>query len=62
MITKKFKDLSVGDTFIFNNVEYTRIADEKISCCRSNNAVLNDETKKKTFIQPLSEVQVNDQL
>jgi hypothetical protein len=62
MITKQFKDLGVGDTFIFNNVEYVRIADEKISCCRSNNAALTDETKTKTFIQPLSEVQVNDQL
>jgi len=60
MSTKQFKDLQIGETFTYNNVEYTRIKDEKISCCRSNNAVDNTEAKAKTFIQPLSEVQVND--
>lgn len=59
---KQFKDLQIGEKFTYNNVAYVRIADEKISCCRSNNAALSDETKTKTFIQPLSEVQVNDQL
>lgn len=60
MSTKQFKDLQIGEKFTYNNVEYVRIADEKISCCRSNNAVDTTEAKAKTFIQPLSEVQVND--
>jgi hypothetical protein len=62
MTTKQFKELKVGDTFTFNNIEYVRIADEKISCCRSNNAALVSEAKTKSFVPPLSEVQVNDQL
>lgn len=60
MITKQFKDLQIGEKFVYNNTEYTRIADERISCCRSNNAVDTTEAQTKTFIQPLSEVQVND--
>ena len=60
MTTKQFKDLQIGEKFVYNNVEYVRIADERVSCCRSNNAVDTTTTATKTFIQPLSEVQVND--
>lgn len=59
---KQFKDLAVGEAFTFNNVSYIRIADEKVSCCRTNNAAKADNPQEKTQITPITEVEVNDQL
>lgn len=59
---KIFKDLTVGETFTLNGVSYTRIADERVSCCRTHNAAKVDNPNEKTQIQPTTEVEVNDQL
>jgi len=51
----KFMDLKVGDKFSYDGINYEKIPDERISCCRVNNArQLNDNTKVQ--ILPLSEV------
>jgi hypothetical protein len=60
MINKQFKDLAVGERFTFNDQEYIRIQDEKVSCCRTHNAALVSNPATKSQITPLTEVQVND--
>lgn len=57
---KQFKDLLDGQIFKINELEYKKIPAVKISCCRSINAENTADTNNKTFVQPLSEVEVND--
>lgn len=59
---KQFKDLVEGEIFKHNNLEYKKIASVKVSCCRSINAEDTTNSSNKTFIQPLVEVETNDQL
>ncbi|NDG30869.1 hypothetical protein EB118_12450 [bacterium] len=60
MSMKQFKDLNIGDKFTFNNIEYVRISDERISCCQVKNAALANDSTTKIQVPPLSEVEVND--
>jgi hypothetical protein len=45
-----------------NGIQYKKIPDIKISCCRSINATAVDNPNNKIQVQPLTEVEVNDQL
>ena len=54
---KQFKDLVIGEQFIHNSISYTRIEDDRISCCQVKNAI-NNETQEKTMILPLENVSV----
>lgn len=58
---KKFEDLNVGENFIHNNVEYTKIERIKISCCRSVNCNVSNDSSKREFIDPSTEVTVKDE-
>jgi len=57
---KQFKDILDGEIFKVNQLEYKKIPSVKISCCRSINAELTSDTNKKTFVQPITEVEVHD--
>lgn len=59
MITKQFKDVVVGEKFMYNGLEYERTADVRVSCCKILNAVSTTNPNAKIQIQPLKEVQVN---
>ena len=59
MANKKFIDLSVGQKFTLNGLEYEKIPDERISCCRVNNAQQINNGDKIQVI-PIEEVSVND--
>lgn len=61
-MNKPFKDLNEGEVFKYNNLEYKKIAAVKVSCCRSINAEETSNANNKIFIQPLTEVEINDQL
>lgn len=61
-MNKPFKDLNEGEVFKYNNLEYKKIAAVKVSCCRSINAEETSNSNNKIFIQPLAEVEINDQL
>lgn len=61
-MNKQFKDLTDGELFRYNNLEYKKIPAVKISCCRSINAEESTNAQNRTFIQPTTEVEVNDQL
>ncbi len=56
---KQFKDLNVGEKFIYNSIGYTRIEDERVSCCHVNNAI-NNETQEKIMVIPLENVTVEN--
>lgn len=61
-MNKQFKDILEGEQFKHNSLEYKKIAAVKVSCCRSINAEETTNTNNKIFIQPLIEVEINDQL
>lgn len=48
-------DLKLGDKFVYENQEYTRIPDERISCCKVLNAQ-SVATGEKIQIVPITEV------
>ena len=54
----RFVDIAVGTKFIHDGQEYTKIADERINCCRVNNAVLSSNPAHKVMIVPANEVEV----
>lgn len=60
MATKKFFDIAVGEVFIFNSVEYTKISEERISCCKALNAETVSEPKSKIQIVPITEVETKE--
>ena len=57
-MNKLFKDLSIGEKFSYNNEIYTKVEEDRVSCCKVLNAV-KDTTNEKVMITPLQEVQVN---
>lgn len=57
---KQFKDIQDGEMFKLNGIEYKKIPNVKISCCRSINSEETADANKKHFVQPLVEVEVND--
>jgi hypothetical protein len=59
---KQFKELQIGQNFTHNGKEYTRIENQRVSCCTTYNACETADAAKKIAITPLTEVQVNDQL
>lgn len=56
----EFKQLKVDDIFILDNIEYKRMTDQKISCCKSLNAVATNNPAQKIQVKPLTKVQIND--
>ncbi len=57
-MNKLFKDLNIGEKFIYNNETYIKAEDERVSCCKVLNA-LKESNNEKVMITPLQEVQVN---
>ena len=56
---KLFKELTVGQVFKVNGVEYVRIDEYKVSCCRSVNCQNNADANQKTFFPPDTIVETN---
>ena len=46
-----FAEVSVGQNFKFNNIVYTKTEPQKVSCCKTLNAV-NLENNQKVMIKP----------
>lgn len=57
-MNKQFKDLLVGEKFIYNDEIYTKTEPESISCCKTLNAI-KDSNNEKVMITPLQEVTTN---
>jgi hypothetical protein len=56
--TQKFVDIAIGTKFKFDNKEYIKIKDQRVTCCKVFNATLPDDPNQKFFIVPISEVEV----
>jgi hypothetical protein len=54
---KKFMDVQVGDSFKYEGIVYKKIPDERISCCRVNNAQQTNDPATKVQIVPIAEVE-----
>lgn len=53
----KFSELSVGQKFKVNGTEYVKTEPQKVSCCRTNNA-LNLVDNQSVMIKPDVDVEV----
>lgn len=60
MVNKQFKDVGLNQEFVFNGVNYKKVEEKRISCCRCINACCLDNTESKTQFKPEEEVQVNE--
>ena len=56
-MNKPFAEISIGTKFKFNGVEYTKIEDVRVSCCRVINSRKNDDGSNH-YINPTTEVEV----
>lgn len=61
MATKQFKDVNVNEVFTLNGVNYTKIEEVRVSCCRCINACLTTDPNNKIQVKPLDEVVVSDE-
>lgn len=55
----KFSELSVGDQFVYKNITYTKTEPQKISCCKTLNAI-NLSNNQKVMIKPIENVEKVD--
>lgn len=60
MKTVQFKDVKVDQVFKMGEIEYKKITEKRISCCKFTNACLVTDENQKVGVKPLTEVQVND--
>ena len=58
-MTEPFNTIAIGTNFVWHNVEYSKIADERISCCKVLNAVRLD-SGEKIMIAPIENVEVKN--
>lgn len=56
----QFKDVVIGTKFVYQGETYTRIPDDRQSCCLVHNAQ-KDSDGSKIMVVPLSEVEVINQ-
>ena len=52
-----FAELAVGQKFKFNNIVYTKTEPQKVSCCKTLNAV-NLDNNQKAMIKPNDTVEL----
>lgn len=57
-MNKTFGELSVGDRFVFNNQEFVKTNEVRISCCRTVNACAANDSNNTVYIQPTTTVTV----
>jgi len=53
----KFHEVAVGDRFKFNNVEYTKIAEVRVSCCKVKENCQELVSGAKAVLKPMDEVE-----
>lgn len=59
-MNKKIEELTDGQVFKHNNIDYKKIPLERVSCCRSFNACQVSDANQKIMVKPGTEVEVND--
>jgi hypothetical protein len=51
-------EVSEGQSFVLADLQYLKIAEQRISCCSAINATLSNDAATKIQVLPLQEVQV----
>jgi hypothetical protein len=57
---KKFKDIPVNQIFTFNGLQYKKINEERISCCKALNASAVGDPAQKIQVMPLDDVTLEE--
>lgn len=57
---KEFNLVSVGEKFSVNGIEYSKIPEVRISCCKSINAQATTNSNQRTFFPGNTIVTVNN--
>lgn len=52
-----FHELAINDKFIFNDVRYIKIPEERANCCKVRANCKNIDTEQKTALKPLDKVE-----
>jgi hypothetical protein len=60
MSNKPFKEVKDGELFTLNNINYQKIKEVKISCCKRINAQACDNNSNRIKVDPDTEVTTND--
>ncbi len=60
MATKKFSEVTNGQRFTMNSIEYIKIPEERVSCCSALNAVQADNRSAKVQVAPITEVEITE--
>ena len=61
MSNVKFSSLAIGQSFVYNNQEYVKTQEVRISCCKKANCrVVTNSNAKKNYIAPGTLVQKKD--
>lgn len=58
-MNKQFQELVVGERFVIDGQEYVKIAEYRISCCKTANARATNNANNVVYIQPNIAVTVN---
>lgn len=58
MKSVKFSDVKIGAEFTYNDNQYTKLQQKKISCCKSINASLVSSPNQKILIKEDETVEV----
>lgn len=53
----KFHEVAVGEKFIFNNQEYVKTPEMRVSCCKVKDNCQIITTGQKVTLKPLDEVE-----
>ena len=59
MLTKTLDQVAVGENFKVNNIEYTKIQETRVSCCRSVNCHVSGDGNQRTFFPGNTVVETN---
>lgn len=59
MTEKDFRDIGVGQRFIYNNIEYIRTQENRISCCKVTNAQAVTNSDNQTYFSDDTKVHFN---
>jgi hypothetical protein len=57
---KEFNLVSVGEKFSVNGIEYVKIQEVRISCCKSVNAQASTNSSQRTFFPGNTIVTINN--
>lgn len=59
MLSKTLDQVAVGENFRVNNIEYTKIQEVRVSCCKSINCHVATDANQKTYFPANTVVETN---